>query len=46
MSLYNQGCYWYMAIPEMREERLVVLMDAYAEILQEYAFIREITGVI
>ncbi len=31
MSLYNQGCYWYMAIPNMREERLSLLMQAYAE---------------
>jgi hypothetical protein len=46
MSLYNQGCYWYMAIPQMREERLVVLMNAYADVLQEHAFVREITGVI
>ncbi|WP_437626558.1 IS4 family transposase [Sorangium sp. So ce1151] len=46
MSLYNQGCYWYMAIPRMREERLAVLINAYAEVLQEHAFVREITGVI
>jgi hypothetical protein len=46
LSLYNQGCYWYMAIPQMREERLVVLIKAYAEVLREHAFIREITGVI
>ncbi|XXY55209.1 IS4 family transposase [Sorangium sp. So ce269] len=46
MSLYNQGCYWYMAIPRMREERLVVLINAYAEVLQEHAFVREIAGVI
>jgi hypothetical protein len=24
MPLYNQGAYWYMAIPNMREERLVM----------------------
>jgi hypothetical protein len=35
-----------MAIPQMREERLVVLMNAYADVLQEHAFVREITGVI
>jgi hypothetical protein len=46
MSLYNQGCYWYMAIPNMREERLARLMQAYAEVLQEHDFLRDIFGVI
>jgi hypothetical protein len=46
MSLYNQGCYWYMAIPNMREERLVLLMTAYGDVLHEHAFMREILGVI
>jgi Transposase DDE domain len=46
LSLYNQGCYWYMAIPNMREERLVQLMTAYGEVLHEHEFIRELLGVI
>ena len=46
MSLYNQGAYWYMAIPNMREERLVMLMSAYVEVLREHEFLREIFGVI
>lgn len=46
MSLYNQGCYWYMAIPNMREERLSMLMLAYAEVLREHDFLRDIFGVI
>jgi hypothetical protein len=46
MSLYNQGCYWYMAIPNMREERLSILMQAYADILREHDFLRDIFGVI
>jgi hypothetical protein len=46
MSLYNQGCYWYMAIPNMREERLLRLMTAYGEVLREHEFIRELLGVI
>jgi hypothetical protein len=46
MSLYNQGCYWYMAIPNMREERLSLLMSAYADVLREHDFIRDIFGVI
>ena len=46
MSLYNQGCYWYMAIPNMREERLSLLMQAYAEVLRDHEFLRDIFGVI
>jgi hypothetical protein len=46
LSLYNQGCYWYLAIPNMREERLVRLMTAYAEILHEHEFVRDLLGVI
>lgn len=46
LSLYNQGCYWYMAIPNMREERLSLLMNAYAQVLREHNFLRDIFGVI
>lgn len=46
MSLYNQGSYWYMAIPNMREERLIPLMQAYADVLREHDFLRDIFGVI
>jgi hypothetical protein len=46
LSLYNQGCYWYMAIPNMREARLALLMQAYVEVLQEHGFLRDIFGVI
>ncbi|XXT15470.1 transposase [Sorangium sp. So ce429] len=46
LSLYNQGCYWYTAIPNMREERLVQLMAAYGEVLREHAVTREIFGII
>ena len=46
LSLYNQGAYWYEAIPNMREERLTLLMNAYVEELREHAFLKEIFGVI
>jgi hypothetical protein len=46
MSLYNQGSYWYMAIPNMREERLVMLMQAYVEVLREHEFLHDIFGII
>jgi hypothetical protein len=46
LSLYNQGCHWYMAIPNMREDRLLRLMAAYGDVLREHEFVREILGVI
>lgn len=46
LSLYNQGLHWYMAIPNMREERLRLLIDAYGEVLREHAFTRDLLGVI
>ena len=46
MSLYNQGAYWYMAIPNMREERLVMLMQAYVEVLRDHEFLSDIFGII
>ena len=46
LSLYNQGCYWYNAIPNMREERLVSLMLAYGEVLREHEVCRELLGVL
>jgi Transposase DDE domain len=46
LSLYNQGCYWYMAIPTLREERLLRLMTAYGEVLREHEFLRELLGII
>ena len=46
MSLYHQGFYWFMAIPNMKEERLERLVTAYAEVLQEHRLTREILGII
>jgi hypothetical protein len=46
MSLYNQGTYWYMAIPNLRNERLVMLAKAYDEVLHEHAFMREFLGIL
>ena len=46
MSLYNQGCYWYMAIPNLPDERLATLMQSYADILREHEIIRETLGII
>jgi hypothetical protein len=46
VSLFNQGWYWYQAIPNMREEWLRPLMEAFGRIVREQAVCREIFGVI
>ncbi|MND07983.1 hypothetical protein D3C83_303250 [compost metagenome] len=45
-SLFNQGLYWYQAIPNMREDWLRPLMEAFGRIVREQAVCREIFGVI
>jgi hypothetical protein len=46
VSLFNQGWYWFQAIPNMREEWLRPLMEAFGRIVREQAVCREIFGVI
>jgi hypothetical protein len=46
MSLYNQGLHWYMAIPNMREQRLSLLIEAYGQVLKDHELTRELFGVI
>jgi hypothetical protein len=46
LSLFNQGLFWWMAIPNMREERLVPLMDAFAKTVRDHAAFSTIFGVI
>ena len=46
LSLYNQGKFWYDALPNMPDDRLSKLITAYDEILREQPFFREIFGVI
>jgi hypothetical protein len=46
MLLFNQGCYWYRAIPNVREDRLVVLMTTFGEIVTNHAASHEIFGLI
>ena len=45
-SLFNQGWFWYQAIPTMREEWLRPLMEAFGRIVREQAVCRQIFGVI
>jgi hypothetical protein len=46
MSIFNQGWFWYQAIPTMREEWLRPLMAAFDRIVREQSVCREIFGVI
>ena len=46
MSLFNQGTYWYRAIPNMREERLVPLMTEFGKLIADHAAFREIFGLL
>lgn len=46
MSLFNQGAYWYRALPNMRQERLELLMPAYDHALREHEIFRRVFGLI
>jgi hypothetical protein len=46
LSLYRQGCYWYDAMPNMREERLEMLVAAFDEEVNEQRFFRDVFGVL
>ena len=46
LSLYRQGCFWYDALPNMPDERLVPLLQAFDDTLGEHEVFREIFGVI
>ena len=46
MSLFNQGRYWFEAIPAMYDDRLVPLMHAFAEVVAEHAAFSQLFGVL
>ena len=46
LSLYRQGCFWYDALPNMPDERLVPLLQAFDDTLGEHEVFREIFGVL
>lgn len=43
-SLYRQGLFWYQAMPNMREERLVPLITAYTRLLSSQPFFTNVFG--
>ena len=45
-SLFRQGSYWYSALPNLREERLRPLMEAFGKIVSEHEVSRDVLGVI
>jgi hypothetical protein len=45
-SLYNQGLFWYEALPNMPDDRLGMLMSAYEATIREQEFFGEIFGLI
>jgi hypothetical protein len=45
-SLYNQGSFWYDALPNMPTDRLATLMAAYDETIREHEVFSEIFGVL
>lgn len=45
-SLYNQGMFWFGALPFMNEERATVLEEAFGQVVLEHAFFRGLYAVI
>lgn len=45
-SLLNQGLDWYSAIPNMKPDRLELLMSTFDAVVRRHAIFREIFGVI
>lgn len=46
LSLYNQGKFWYEAMPNLPEMRRKKLLAAYEKELRRHAFIRTVFGVL
>jgi hypothetical protein len=46
LSLFNQGCQWYAKIPNMPDDRLATLMEAFDVVVRDHAFFRKIFGII
>jgi hypothetical protein len=46
LSLFNQGCYWLQAMANMPQERFLLLMQAFGEIIPEHQAMRSALGII
>ena len=45
-SLFTQGCYWYGAIPNMRDDWLAPLMAAFARLISQQRAFTQIFGIL
>ena len=45
-SLFRQGSYWYQALPNLPEERIGPLMEAFGKIVAEHEVSRDLLGVL
>ena len=45
-SLFRQGCFWYSAIPTMREEWLVPLMEAFGRLVAGQRVFADVFGIL
>jgi len=46
LSLFNQGLHWYRALPNMKPERLEILMPAYERELRDHEVFARVFGLI
>lgn len=45
-SLFRQGCFWYSAIPTMRREWLVPLMEAFGRLVAQQRVFADVLGIL
>lgn len=45
-SLFRQGCYWFMRLPTMSDERLLPLLKAFRDQIAEHTVFRKVFGVL
>jgi hypothetical protein len=46
LSLYNQGAFWYTALPNLPRQRLKLLMETFDEVLREQEFFCKLFGIL
>jgi hypothetical protein len=46
LSLFGQGTFWYGALPNMKDEKALLLMTAFDEVVREHTIFRQIFGII
>lgn len=46
LSLYNQGLFWYTALPNLPRQRLKLLMETFEQVLREQEFFCKLFGIL